>query len=136
MSPILYTTVGVSDFARSAAFYDAVFGALGYARSHDAAEGWAGWGPSYDEGVSFWICKPFDGKAPGHGNGTMIALRARNEAEVVAFHKAALAHGGADEGEPGTRPYYEPSFYVAYVRDPDGNKLACVYHRHDPKGEA
>ena len=36
----------------------------------------------------------------------------------------------SDEGAPGTRPYYEPTFYVAYVRDPDGNKLACVYHKH------
>jgi catechol 2,3-dioxygenase-like lactoylglutathione lyase family enzyme len=61
----------------------------------------------------------------------MITFRARNEADVQAFHAAALAHGGSDEGAPGTRPYYEPSFYVVYVRDPDGNKLACVYHRHD-----
>jgi catechol 2,3-dioxygenase-like lactoylglutathione lyase family enzyme len=134
MSLILYTTVGVSDLARSTAFYDAVFGALGCNRSQDAADGWAGWGPGYDDGVSFWICKPFDGKPVSHGNGSMIALRARNEAEVVAFYEAALAHGGADEGAPGTRPYYEPNFYVAYVRDPDGNKLACVYHRHDPQG--
>jgi catechol 2,3-dioxygenase-like lactoylglutathione lyase family enzyme len=134
MSLILYTTVGVHDLARATAFYDAVFGALGCRRSGEAAEGWAGWGPGYDDGVSFWICKPFDGRAPTPGNGAMIALRARNEAEVAAFYEAALAHGGSDEGAPGTRPYYEPSFYVAYVRDPDGNKLACVYHHHDPRG--
>ena len=132
MSLILYTTLGVSDFARSVRFYDAVFGALGCARSHEGADGWAGWGPGYDEGVSFWICPPFDGRPPSAGNGAMIALRARNEAEVVAFYEAALAHGGTDEGAPGTRSYYEPSFYVAYVRDPDGNKLACVFHRHKP----
>jgi catechol 2,3-dioxygenase-like lactoylglutathione lyase family enzyme len=132
MSLILYTTLGVSDFARSTRFYDAVFGTLGCRRSAEGTEGWAGWGPSYDEGVSFWICQPFDGRAPAPGNGAMIALRARNEAEVVAFYQAALAHGGTDEGAPGTRAYYEPSFYVAYVRDPDGNKLACVYHRHRP----
>lgn len=130
MSLILYTTVGVSDFDRSLAFYDAIFGALGYRRSEDAAEGWAGWGPSYDEGVSFWICPPFDGQPPTAGNGTMIALRARNDAEVRAFHTAALANGGRSEGEPGTRELYGPTFYVAYVRDPDGNKLACVFHRY------
>ncbi len=132
MTMILYITVGVSDLARSIAFYDAVFAVLGYARSPDWAEGWAGWGPVYDEGVSFWICKPFDGKAPAPGNGAMIALRARNEGEVERFHVQALAHGGSDEGGPGTREYYEPTFYVAYVRDPDGNKLACVYHHHEP----
>ena len=60
----------------------------------------------------------------------MIAFRAENEPQVHAFHIAALEHGGRDEGAPGTRPYYEPTFYVPYVRDPDGNKLACVYHKH------
>jgi catechol 2,3-dioxygenase-like lactoylglutathione lyase family enzyme len=132
MTMILYTTVGVSDLARSVRFYDAVFDTLGYRRSPQWSEDFAGWGPHYDDGVSFWICKPFDGRAPAPGNGAMVAFRARNEAEVKAFHARALAHGGSDEGRPGTREYYEPTFYVAYVRDPDGNKLACVYHHHDP----
>jgi catechol 2,3-dioxygenase-like lactoylglutathione lyase family enzyme len=132
-SLIIYTTLGVQDLARSTAFYDAVFAALGCKRSEKVDEGWAAWGPPYDGGVSFWICKPFDGRAPTHGNGTMIALRAGSEAEVCAFYEAALAHGGSDEGAPGTRPYYEPSFYVAYVRDPDGNKLACAFTHHDPE---
>jgi catechol 2,3-dioxygenase-like lactoylglutathione lyase family enzyme len=131
-SLILYATLGSSDLQRSGTFYDAVLGALGYKRSPESVETWIGWGPSYDGGVSLWVTKPFDGKAPTAGNGTMLAFRARNEAEVQAFHKAALANGGSDEGGPGTRPYYEPTFYVAYVRDPDGNKLACVFHRHRP----
>jgi len=62
----------------------------------------------------------------------MIAFRAKDEVEVQAFHRAALENGGSDKGKPGTRPYYDPTFYVCYVRDPDGNKLACVYHRHKP----
>ena len=131
MTMTLYTTVGVSDLARSIGFYDAVISTLGYAQTPGAEGGFVGWGPSYDDGVSFWICKPFDGQAPSPGNGTMVAFRARNAAEVRAFHAAALAHGGTDEGPPGTRKIYEPSFYVAYVRDPDGNKLACVFHRYD-----
>jgi catechol 2,3-dioxygenase-like lactoylglutathione lyase family enzyme len=131
MTMTLYTTVGVSDLARSVRFYDAVFATLGYRQSAGADKGWAGWGPSYDDGVSFWICRPFDGQAPSPGNGAMVAFRARNAAEVRAFHAAALSHGGTDEGAPGTREIYEPSFYVAYVRDPDGNKLACVFHRYD-----
>ena len=128
---ILYTNVGVSDLARSTRFYDAVLAVLGHARTEDtAADGWAHWGPRYDDGVSFWICAPFDGGAPSPGNGTMIAFRAGSDAEVRAFHAAALEYGGTDEGAPGTRTYYQPSFYVAYVRDPDGNKLACVFHRY------
>lgn len=131
-SLVLYATLGSSDLQRSGTFYDAVLGTLGYKRSPESVETWIGWGPSYDGGVSLWVTKPFDGKAPTAGNGTMLAFRASNEAEVRAFHEAALANGGSDEGGPGTRPYYEPTFYVAYVRDPDGNKLACVFHRHRP----
>jgi catechol 2,3-dioxygenase-like lactoylglutathione lyase family enzyme len=135
MTMTLYTTVGSSDLARSIKFYDSVFKALGVSRSPEWIETFPGWGPNYDGGVSFWVCKPFDGGAPAAGNGTMIAFRAKSAAEVREFYAAALANGGTDEGAPGTRPYYEPTFYVAYVRDPDGNKLACVYHRYDPATE-
>lgn len=131
MTLILYTTLGVSDMERSGTFYDAIFATLGIGRRPDSSSDFIHWGPDYDGGVSFWICRPFDGQPASAGNGTMIALRAQSEAEVQAFHAAALAHGGTDEGAPGTRPYYEPSFYVAYVRDPDGNKLACVFHKHE-----
>lgn len=133
MTLILYTTIGVSDLQRSTAFYDAVFATLGFPRNPDSSAEFIGWGPSYDGGASFWICKPYDGQPPSPGNGTMIALRGRSEAQVKTFHQAALLHGGTDDGEPGTRPAYEPSFYVAYVRDPDGNKLACAFHKHKPK---
>jgi len=132
MTMTLYTTVGSSDLDRSIKFYDAIFKVLGVTRAPDWVEGWAGWGPPYDGGVSFWVCRPFNGAAPAPGNGPMVALRAKSAEDVRAFHAAALGHGGTDEGKPGTRPYYEPSFYVCYVRDPDGNKLACVYHRYDP----
>jgi len=127
---ILYVTLGTHDLARSIRFYDAVMAALGVGRAPHWTEGWAGWGGSYDQGPSVWICSPFDKAAPSPGNGPMVALRAASEAQVQAFHAAALANGGSDEGAPGTRPYYEPTFYVAYVRDPDGNKLAAVFHRH------
>jgi catechol 2,3-dioxygenase-like lactoylglutathione lyase family enzyme len=129
MTLILYTTLGVSDLDRSAAFYDAVFATIGYPRFQESEE-FPSWGPDYDGGVSFAICRPFDGQPPSAGNGAMIALRAANEAEVIAFHAAALAHGGTCEGPPGVRERYAPSFFAAYLRDPDGNKLACVFHRH------
>ena len=133
MTLVLYTTVGVSDITRSGRFYDAVFATLGVMREPDSSDDFLHWGPDYDGGVSFWICRPFNGAPPTAGNGTMVALRAESEAQVQAFHAAALAHGGSDDGAPGTRPYYPPSFYVAYVRDPDGNKLACVFHKHKPE---
>lgn len=127
---LLYVTLGTHDLARSIRFYDPVMASIGVARASDWTEGWAGWGGSYDQGPSIWICTPFNQSAPSPGNGNMVAFTAANEKQVQAFHAAALAHGGTDEGAPGTRPYYEPWFYVAYVRDPDGNKLAAVFHKH------
>lgn len=129
-SLILYVTLGVSDFDRSLAFYDPVMASLGHSRSDDATPGWAGYGPDYDGGVSLWLCHPFDGNAPQPGNGPMVAMRAASAGQVDAFHAAALAHGGSSEGAPGLRPHYTPHFYAAYVRDPDGNKLAAVFHRY------
>jgi catechol 2,3-dioxygenase-like lactoylglutathione lyase family enzyme len=129
---LLYVTLGVADIARAARFYDAVMATLGAGRSPDSVDDFIGYGPGCDGGVSLWLCRPWDAGAPSPGNGAMTALRAPSAAAVRAVHAAALAQGGSDEGAPGTRPYYSPSFYVAYVRDPDGNKLACAFHRHDP----
>jgi catechol 2,3-dioxygenase-like lactoylglutathione lyase family enzyme len=126
-------TLGTSDLARAIRFYDAVFAAFGVGRAPGWPKGWAGWGAANGEGPSLWICLPFNGKPATAGNGTMVTLFARNEKEVQDFHSVALAHGGTDEGQPGTRPYYEPSFYVAYVRDPDGNKLACAFTKYSPQ---
>ena len=76
--------------------------------------------------MALWICQPFNGQSAVAGNGTMVALTAKSWQEVVQFYAAAMAHGGSSEGEPGLRPQYNPDFYAAYVRDPDGNKLAVV----------
>lgn len=136
MSLILYTTVGISDFDRATRFYDAVFAPLGFGRNPGSAGGWAAYGaPSYEAGVSFHLCPPFDGGKPTAGNGTMIAFGAKSAAEVRAFHTAAIANGGSDEGAPGTRLDYGPKFYVAYVRDPDGNKLSCVFAQYDASSD-
>jgi len=128
-----YVCLGSTDLARAARFYDAVMGALGLSRCDTSQEpdwdGWLGWG-SYEDGgrqeTALWLCRPFDGQPATPGNGTMVALRAGSWRQVDAFHAAALAQGGSSEGAPGLRPQYNADFYAAYVRDPDGNKLAAV----------
>lgn len=121
-----YVTLGTDDMARAIAFYDAVLAPFGHAR-FSADDQFAGWG-IYEGGLrpTLWVCRPFDGRPAGAGNGTMVSLLAPDRATVDAFHAAALAHGGTDEGAPGLRPHYGPSFYAGYVRDPDGNKLNAV----------
>jgi hypothetical protein len=83
----------------------------------------AGWGPAEP---SFWLCKPFDGAPATVGNGSMIAFDPKSWKEVDKFHSVALAHGGNSEGPPALRLQYGPDFYAAYVRDPDGNKIAAI----------
>ncbi|HEV3182464.1 MAG TPA: VOC family protein [Steroidobacteraceae bacterium] len=128
-----YVCLGTSDPERAARFYDAVLGALGHKRCAVASEwelqGWRGWG-RYESGdateLALWLCPPFDGRPASAGNGTMVALSAGSWKQVEQFHAAALAHGGTSEGAAGLRPQYDADFYAAYVRDPDGNKLAAV----------
>jgi catechol 2,3-dioxygenase-like lactoylglutathione lyase family enzyme len=96
-------------------------------------EGGVGWG-RYEQGgadeLAPWVCRPYDGAAATPGNGTMVALRAPSWDAVQRFHAAALAHGGSAEGAPTLRPQCNADFYAAYVRDPDGNKLAAVCRGH------
>ncbi len=128
-----YITLGTNDLARAIRFYDAVLGPLGLARcstqGEDDWEGWAGWGTYESAGLNemaLWVCQPFNGAPASAGNGTMLAFRARSWSEVRAFHEGALRNGGSSEGAPGLRPQYNADFFAAYVRDPDGNKLAAV----------
>jgi len=129
-----YVYVGTNDLERAKRFYDAVLTPLGMQRcvTHDAE--WdrisAGWGLYENDGaqeLAFWVGKPFDQQPATAGNGTMIAFHGRSRQDVDAFYAAALALGGRSEGAPGLRLHYGPDFYVAYVRDLDGNKLAAVY---------
>lgn len=122
---ILYTTVGVSDLKASVRFYDAIFGLLGLDRCFlDQTS--ASWGRKNDPDFArFSIGYPFEGNA-SVGNGTMTAFRVSDPASVDRIHRAALESGGHDEGKPGRRPHYGGDFYGAYIRDPDGNKLAFI----------
>jgi catechol 2,3-dioxygenase-like lactoylglutathione lyase family enzyme len=128
-----YVTLGTNDLARAVRFYDAVLAELGLSRCNTSAEPdwseWAGWGTYEQFGLfelALWVCRPQNGKPATAGNGTMVALGAKSWSVVRKAHAAALAIGGASEGEPGLRPQYNPDFYAAYIRDPDGNKLAIV----------
>ena len=124
---------GTRDLARASRFYDPVMATLGYVRCDTSGEpgweGWRGWGVYQDHGakeLALWVCEPFDGNPATVGNGSMVGLGANSWAQVDAFHAAALSNGGTSAGAPGLRLHYQPDFYAAYVRDPDGNKLAAV----------
>jgi catechol 2,3-dioxygenase-like lactoylglutathione lyase family enzyme len=129
---LLYTTLGTNDIVRARAFWAPLMTSLGHAELPDLGEGWAGWGEDYDGGFGLYLCPTFDGQPATAGNGLTLAFPARDAAQVRQLHALALKGGGSDEGPPGTRDYYTPDFYVAYVRDPDGHKLAFVCHRYDP----
>lgn len=113
-----YVTVGTNDLPRSAKFYDAIAAEMGVGRMMDF-DSFIAWG-EMGGAPGIAATKPFDGQAASAGNGVMVALQADSEEQVQRIHAAALANGGSDEGAPGPRG---DSFYGAYFRDPDGNKL-------------
>lgn len=124
-----YLFIGANDVERSAAFYKAILTPLGY--RHDREEHYCFYLPDCADKSngpgSVHISQPFNGKPATPGNGMMPAFRADSRHKVDQVHKAGLDHGGSDEGAPGTREAYTPDFYVAYLRDPEGNKLAVFY---------
>lgn len=113
-----YVTLGTHDLKRAAEFYDAIAKELGVGRMMEA-DTFIAWG-KHGGGAGIGITKPFDGKPATVGNGVMVALEARDKAQVDRLHKLALSLGGRDEGAPGPRG---EGFYAAYFRDLDGNKL-------------
>ena len=108
----------VEDLARSAHFYDAVFFALGGRRIYESGEA-IGWG--IDQPVLWLTARALP--KPGYGH---VALRASGRAAVDGAYEAGIAAGGADDGPPGDRPEYGPTYYAAYLRDPDGLKVEVV----------
>ncbi|MBN9687472.1 MULTISPECIES: VOC family protein [unclassified Corallococcus] len=127
-----HTGIGVADVARSAAFYDAALGALGLRRAmqlpQDTGADGIGYGRDYP---IFWI----DRFHP-HGVKQHTAFAATSRAQVDAFHAAAVAAGGTDNGPPGPRGAqtgYPAGYYAAFVLDPDGNNIEAVF-REPPQG--
>ncbi|MBS0296027.1 MAG: VOC family protein [Proteobacteria bacterium] len=113
-----YVTLGTNDLDRAAKFYDAIAAELGVGRFMEM-DSFIAWGvPGGGAGIG--LTKPFDGAAASVGNGVMVALEAKDKAQVDRIYKLAMDMGAKDEGAPGPRG---DSFYAAYFRDPDGNKL-------------
>jgi catechol 2,3-dioxygenase-like lactoylglutathione lyase family enzyme len=118
----------VSDYAKSKAFYTKALTPLGYSlvmevgaeltESHAPAAGFGAGGKP-----DFWI-----GGEGGLEKTMHVAIVAKDRAGVDAFHRAALAAGGKDNGAPGLRPHYHANYYGAFVLDPDGHNIEAVCH--------
>lgn len=120
MSIFTHVTVGTNDLTKARAFYDDVLGKLGFKRLADLGDNASIWG---EDKPAFFVLKPANGQPATVGNGVTISFEAPNRASIDAFHAAALAAGGKDEGAAGPRNW-APNAYAAYARDLDGNKLA------------
>jgi catechol 2,3-dioxygenase-like lactoylglutathione lyase family enzyme len=116
--------LSVSDAGRSRAFYEAALAPLGYRVMMEPAPGVVGMGSTMPD---FWLAPDDQASAGGRPTGH-VAFRAETRELVDAFHAAALAAGGRDNGGPGPRPQYHPRYYGAFVLDPDGNNVEAVCH--------
>lgn len=122
--------VGTNDIERSKRFYDAVLGVLGAGEAfrNEADTGHMRLFYRHDGGV-FCVSEPINGEPATAANGGTIGFKCRSAEEVETFHDVAVAHGGTSiEAPPGLRTNTLGAMYLAYVRDPDGNKL-CAIHR-------
>ena len=115
---IAHTTLTVSDYRKSKAFFSKALAPLGYTSNMEDGEA-AGFNDG--KNTDFWIGKKAS-VIPLH-----IAFEAHSAEQVRAFHKAALAAGGKDNGKPGYRDYW-PGYYAAFVLDPDGNNVEAVWY--------
>lgn len=114
-----HISIGARDLDRARAFYDAALAPLGYARlSQDDSS--LGYGARE---VGLWVLASASPAPDDDRSGLHICFVAPTRTSVDAFHAAALAHGGRDNGAPGPRPDYGPNYYAAFVKDPDGVRL-------------
>jgi catechol 2,3-dioxygenase-like lactoylglutathione lyase family enzyme len=119
-----HVMVGSNDIGRSKRFYDALFGAIGAEAGTEDARGRLIY---VHDGGRFMVSKPINGQDASHANGGTIGFLVASTDKVDAWHKAGVSNGGASaEDPPGVRGAGQS--YLAYLRDPDGNKL-CALHR-------
>ncbi len=115
--------LNVRDFAVSREFYRRALEPLGLTETA-AFEEWQAAAFGREGEYAFWVAQ----REP-YGTGTHVAFAAGDRATVDAFHAAALAAGGTDNGAPGIREQYHPTYYGAFVLDPDGNNIEAVCHQ-------
>ena len=121
-----HVSIGVSDYAKSKAFYQALLPTVGAKVIMEVNEEGIdalAFGKYFPE---FWVQTPYDRKPAGVGNGTHFAFLAPNNDAVHAFWDKALALGATPDGEPGPRPHYGDAYYGCFVRDPDGHKIEAM----------
>ena len=121
-----HIVIGTNNPDQSARFYDAALGGIGLAPEQR--------GPLRfyrRDGNAFVVGPPRDGEPATHANGGTISFHAETKAQVDAFHAGGLANGGRDEGVPGRRANAPNNAYGAYLRDPDGNKIAAFTFEPD-----
>ncbi|QPQ56121.1 VOC family protein [Allosphingosinicella flava] len=117
--------VGSNDIERSRRFYDALFDAMGAKPGRDDDKGRLMY---FHKGGIFLVSPPIDGQLATHGNGCTIGFAVDSPEQADVFHAAGAANGGtAIEDPPGWRENPFGPFYLAYLRDPDGNKLCALY---------
>ncbi|MGB0572068.1 MAG: VOC family protein [Alphaproteobacteria bacterium] len=120
-----HVSIGVRDIKRAMAFYEPALATLGLEIVMDK-----GFAVAFGNGSGrqwLWISEPIEkDKEVVANNGAHFALIADSRSTVRAFYDAAMANGGGDDGAPGLRPEYIPTYYGAFVLDPDGNKIEAV----------
>ena len=114
--------LNVSDYATSRAFYEQTLAPLGY-HVVMASDEWKGAGFGRNGKPEFWVSE----RMPV-GTGTHVAFASPDHATVDAVYAAAVGAGGRDNGPPGLREHYHPTYYAAFVLDPDGNNIEAVCH--------
>ncbi|HEY1447285.1 MAG TPA: VOC family protein [Caulobacteraceae bacterium] len=120
---ISHVSIGVADVERSKQFYDLALAPLGYRRVFDG-ESYMAYGA---DAAEFWVAQSESPPAPNAGSGVHFCFDAPDRPAVDAFHAAALAGGGSDNGKPGLRPEYHPNYYAAFAVDPDGWRIEAYY---------
>ena len=119
-----HVILGVGDYPRSKAFYEAALAPLGYEPVMEIGEVACGLGT---KGKPYFWIGAREVSGPVH-----VAFASPDRATVDAFHQAATAAGGRDNGGPGIREHYHPNYYGAFVLDPDGNNIEAVCHLPEP----
>jgi catechol 2,3-dioxygenase-like lactoylglutathione lyase family enzyme len=120
-----HVSIGVRDAAAARRFYDAALKPLGYTCLSEG-EGSLGYG---SEAVAFWINAAEHPAAPDEKSGLHFCFAAPARKSVDAFHRAALAAGGRDNGGPGLRADYGPDYYAAFIIDPEGYRIEAYCGR-------